>query len=186
MARIASGAHGVVTRADLRAAQITRDEIDRRVRSGALIVEYRGVYRVGHRAPSVEARYLAAVWACGEGAVLSGRAAGHLWGLLTGSPAAPEVTARTERRVKGIITTRARRAERETTVWRAIPITTPARTLVDLAAAWDEPQLARACHDPACATPRRHVRSRPCCRAAPTSRGRGSCGRSCAETLAYR
>lgn len=147
MARIASGAHGVVTRADLRAAQITRDEIDRRVRSWALIVEYRGVYRVGHRAPSVEARYLAAVWACGEGAVLSGRAAGHLWGLLTGSPAAPEVTARTERRVKGIITTRARRAERETTVWRAIPITTPARTLVDLAAAWDEPQLARACHE---------------------------------------
>jgi very-short-patch-repair endonuclease len=147
MARIASRAHGVVTRVDLRAAQITRDEIDRRVRSGALIVEYRGVYRVGHRAPSVEARYLAAVWACGEGAVLSGRAAGHFWGLLKGSPAAPEVTARTERRVKGIITTCARRARRETTVWRAIPITTPARTLVDLAAALDEPQLARACHE---------------------------------------
>ena len=147
MARIASEAHGVVTRADLRAVQITRDEIDRRVRSGALIVEYRGVYRVGHRAPSVEARYLAAVWACGEGAVLSGRAAGHLWGLLEGSPTAPEVTAPTERRVKGINTTRARRAKRETTVWRAIPITTPARTLVDLAAVLDEPQLARACHE---------------------------------------
>jgi hypothetical protein len=29
--------------------------------------------RLGHRAPSVEARYLAAVLACGEGALLSGR-----------------------------------------------------------------------------------------------------------------
>jgi hypothetical protein len=66
MARIASGAHGVVRRTDLRAAQITRDEIDRRVRSGALIVEYLGGYRVGH-SPSVEARYLVPVWACGEG-----------------------------------------------------------------------------------------------------------------------
>ena len=33
--------------------------------SGALLVEYRGVYRVGHRAPSVQATYLAAVKACG-------------------------------------------------------------------------------------------------------------------------
>ena len=49
---------------------------------------HRGVYRVGHRAPSVEARYLAAVLACGEGAVLSGRAAAYLWGLLKG-PAPP-------------------------------------------------------------------------------------------------
>ena len=53
-------------------------------RSGALLVEYRGVYRVGHRAPSREARYLAAVKACGRGAVLSGRAAAHLHGLIKG------------------------------------------------------------------------------------------------------
>jgi putative AbiEi antitoxin of type IV toxin-antitoxin system len=70
----------VVTRAQLLAAGITRDEIAQRVRIGVLLREHRGVYRVGHRAPSVEATYLAAVWACGDAAVLSGRAAAHVWG----------------------------------------------------------------------------------------------------------
>jgi hypothetical protein len=49
-------------------ARVTRTEIKWRLRSGALLRESPGVYRVGHRAPSVEARYLAAVLACGAGA----------------------------------------------------------------------------------------------------------------------
>src|SRR5918994_4585945 len=97
LASLASASHGVVTRAQLLAAGLTLDEIRHRLQSGALLREYRGVYRVGHRAPSVEARYLAAVWACGEKAVLSGRAAAHLLGLLKGAAPAPEVTAPTER-----------------------------------------------------------------------------------------
>lgn len=44
----------------------------RRVARGVLHPELRSVYRVGHRAPSVEAWYMAAVLACGEGAALSG------------------------------------------------------------------------------------------------------------------
>jgi very-short-patch-repair endonuclease len=147
VARIATRAHGVVARRELLAAGTSADEVRHRLRTGALIVEFRGVYRAGHRAPSVEARYMAAVLACGEGAVLSGRAAGQLWGLLKGSPPGPEVAARTERRIKGIKTTRARRAKRESTTWRGIPVTTPARTLVDLAAVLDAAQLARACHE---------------------------------------
>jgi Transcriptional regulator, AbiEi antitoxin len=66
LAQIASSTHGVVTHAQLLAAGFTRAQIKARVRSGALLPEHRGVYRVGHRAPSHEARYLAAVWACGE------------------------------------------------------------------------------------------------------------------------
>ena len=147
IARIASRAHGVVTRQELLEGEISREEIDGRVRSGALIRVHRGVYRVGHEAPSLEAWYLAAVLACGAGAVLSGRAAGHLWGLLTGPPPGPEVTAPTDRRVKGVKTRRARRAKVEATIWRGIPITTPARTLVDLAAVLNAASLARACHD---------------------------------------
>jgi hypothetical protein len=54
------------------------------------------------RASSVDARYLAAVLACGEGALLSGRAAAHLFGLLKGSAPPPEVTTRTTRRVPGV------------------------------------------------------------------------------------
>jgi hypothetical protein len=144
---MAGRAHGVVTRVELLTAGLTPEQIRQRTIRGTLRVVHRGVYRVGHTAPSVEARYLAAVLACGEGAVLSGRAAAHLWGLLKG-PAPPlEVTAPTERRVKGVKTRRARRAKRETTTWRGIPVTTPARTLVDLAAVVDAADLARACHE---------------------------------------
>src|SRR5436190_1161719 len=90
--RIASAQYGVVARAQLLEAGITPREIARRLGSGVLLAEFRGVYRVGHRAASVEARYMAAVLACGEGAVLSGLAAGHLLGVLKGRPPPPAVT----------------------------------------------------------------------------------------------
>src|SRR4051812_36481124 len=95
IARIAGRQHGVVTWSQLRAARVTAAEIKRRARLGALIREHPGVYRVGHRAPSVHARYLAAVLACGDGAVLSGPAAAHLFGLLKGVAPPPEVTTTT-------------------------------------------------------------------------------------------
>jgi very-short-patch-repair endonuclease len=148
LASLASASHGVVTRAQLLRAGLTPDEIRERLQSGALLREYRGVYRVGHRAPSVEARYLAAVWACGEGALLSGRAAAHLLGILTTPPSMPEVTARTERRITGVATRRSRsRDASDATTWRGVPVTTAARTLVDLSSVLAVEQLARACHE---------------------------------------
>jgi hypothetical protein len=145
LARIASRQHGVVTRGQLLAAGITVAEVRRKMDTGALIRVHRGVYRVGHRAHSVEATFLAAVWACGDDAALSRRAAGHTWGLLKGAAPRPEVTAPTERRVEGVITHRARNVE--ATTHRGIPITTVPRTLVDLAAVLSLDALARACHE---------------------------------------
>jgi very-short-patch-repair endonuclease len=146
--RIASRQHGVVTWSQLLRAGVTKEEIKRRVRTDALLREYPGVYRVGHRAPSVEARYLAAVLACGEGALLSGPAAAHLLGLLKGRAPAPQVTAPTERRIKGIGTRRARRGEaRDGTTWQGIPVTTVPRTLVDLSSSLSFDDLARVCHE---------------------------------------
>ena len=144
LARLAHHSHGVVTRGQLLAAGLTRRQIARRLEKGALLRAYPGIYRVGHRAPSHEARYLAAVWACGRGAVLSGLAAGHLLGIIATPPSMPEVTAPTERRIPGIKT---RRAERDPFMWRGIPVTTPARTLVDLASVLAVADLARACHE---------------------------------------
>jgi hypothetical protein len=72
---MATRAHGIVDREELLGAGITVKEIKGRVWKGALIREFPGVYRVGHRAPSVESLYLAAVRACGKGAVLCGLAA---------------------------------------------------------------------------------------------------------------
>lgn len=146
LAELAGSTHGVVTRAQLVAAGFTVAQIKAWVGSGALLREYRGVYRVGHRAPSDEARYLAAVWACGRGAVLSGRAAGHLLGLLTTPPSMPEVTAPTERRVSGVRAHRSR-SPLVGIVWRGVPVTSPARTLVDLSSVLAVSDLARACHE---------------------------------------
>jgi hypothetical protein len=146
LSELATSTHGVVTREQLQAAGFTPAQIKTWVRSGALLREYRAVYRVGHRAPSVEARYLAAVWACGRGAVLSGRAAGHLLGIIPTAPSMPEVTAPTERRIPGVRTHRTRTPV-EATVWRGIPVTTPARTLVDLSSVLAVADLARACHE---------------------------------------
>jgi very-short-patch-repair endonuclease len=147
IARLASGAHGVVSRVELLEADVTRHEIAQRLETGALIVEFRGVYRAGHRAPSVEARYMAAVKACGEGAVLSGLAAAYLFGFVKVPAPRPEVTAPTERRVKGVKTRRPRIEERDGTAWLGIPVTTVPRTLVDLASVLSLDELARACHE---------------------------------------
>src|SRR5688500_4670126 len=90
---------------------------------------------------------MAAVLACGEGALLSGRAAGHLLGLLRGKPPAVEVAVPTKRRVAGVKTRRAPAVRAEATTWRGIPVTSVPRTLVDLAGVLRTDDLARACHE---------------------------------------
>jgi hypothetical protein len=121
-------------------------QIEHRIRAGTLSPQYRGVYRVGHSAPSVLARYMAAVKACGPGALLCGLAAAYLHGLIKGPPPPPEVMTKTERRVKGLETHYTRHMDDATTA-RGIPVTTVPRTLVDIARDLDEDQLARACHE---------------------------------------
>jgi hypothetical protein len=148
IARIAARAWGVVTRRELLAAGVTHAEIRHRLSTGALIQVYPGVYRVGHRAPSVEARYMAAVKACGNGAVLSGPSAAYLWGLTRGTAPHPHVTVSGKRRVDGIRIRRTRRLDRrDVTTCRRIPITTVPRTLVDAAATLPPNALALACHN---------------------------------------
>jgi hypothetical protein len=106
------------------------------------------VYRVGHRAPSTEARYLAAVLAAGEGALLSGRAAAHLLKLVKRTAPPPEIITRTERRIPGVRAHRSRLLDpRDATIVRGIPVTTVQRTLVDIASVLPVDALARACHE---------------------------------------
>jgi hypothetical protein len=145
--RLASSQHGVVARAQLLDAGLTRHHIEHRLLLGALLCVHRGVYRVGHRAPSTEATYLAAVLACGDGARLSGRAAAHVWGLLKGRPPAPEVAAPRRRLVPGVRVRRAQIEPPDRATLRGIPTTAVARTLIDLAADLPLDALARACHE---------------------------------------
>jgi very-short-patch-repair endonuclease len=147
VARLATGAHGVVSRRELLAADLSDRQVDRRVERGVLIVEFPGVYRVGHRAPNTEARYYAAVKACGEGAVLSGLAAAWLYGVVGGRAPRPEVTTPKNRRIEGILAHRSLRLDpREKTTWKRIPITTVPRTLVDLLSLLPFDELTKAVH----------------------------------------
>jgi hypothetical protein len=119
-----------------------------RLGHGSLIRVHRGVYRVGHRAQSVEATYLAAVCACGDGALLSGQAAGYLWRVLRGAPPIPEVTAPTERRIEGVSFHRSRSMHpSDRAVVRGIPVTSVAATVVHLAGMLSLDALSRACHE---------------------------------------
>ncbi|HET8672810.1 MAG TPA: type IV toxin-antitoxin system AbiEi family antitoxin domain-containing protein [Thermoleophilaceae bacterium] len=145
---MATSEKGVVTRQELLAAGLTRDQIRTRLRRGSLLVQFPGVYRVGHAAQSTEATYLAAVKACGPRALLCGRAAAYLWRTVKGKPPPPEVLVPSVRLVPGVIARRCRRIHpRDRAFCHGIPVTTVARTIVDLAAVLDLEQLARACHE---------------------------------------
>jgi predicted transcriptional regulator of viral defense system len=136
IARLAANQHGVVSVDQLRAIGLDLDAISYRVRVGWLYRVHRGVYAVGHPHLTVEGRWMAAVLACGQGAVLSHRSAAALWGMLPSQPGFPEVTVPGHggrRRREGI------RLHRSISLYPAhatlrlgIPVTTPARTLADL------------------------------------------------------
>jgi very-short-patch-repair endonuclease len=114
---------------------LSREAIARRLRSGRLHRLHRGVYAVGHTALTREGRWLAAVLACGPGALLSHRSAAALWGLRpTSAPRIDIIVPRTNHhRSTDCITVH--HATRTARVHNNIPTTSPTCTLVDLAAA---------------------------------------------------
>ena len=144
--RLSRGRKGLVTRKQLLNAGYSARQIERRLESEVLIPEYDGVYRVGHAAPNLECSYLAAVLTCGEGSLLSGRAAAYLYGLIKGPAPSPEVTTPTKRQPKGVVTHRTR-SPRDAASYRGIPITTVPRTVVDMAAGSTPEELAVIVHE---------------------------------------
>jgi len=146
LAELAQRQWGVVSLEQLRALGLSAAAVTRRVRAGRLHRLHRGVYAVGHAHLGRQARRLAAVLACGEGAVLSHRSAASHWGLLQTDQARVDVTARRGRReVEGIRLHWSRSLNaRDTTIHHGIPLTSVARTLLDLAATVRPDRLERA------------------------------------------
>jgi hypothetical protein len=137
VAAIADRQGGVVSRAQLLALGLGVAAIDHRVRTGRLHVVHRGVYSVGHRVLGAVGRRWAAVLACGPGAVLSHTSAADAWEIRASASGTMHVTVGPGGRAPG----RGIRAHRrralpadEATQLDGLPITTPARTLLDLAA----------------------------------------------------
>jgi very-short-patch-repair endonuclease len=135
----------VVSLQQLRELGLSRHRIEARVEAKRLYRLHRGVYAVGHEALTPKSRFLAAVYACGPGSLLSHRAAGSLQGLLDAT-AVIEVTAPRGCKPKpGIAIHRTRHVHPDDrAVVDRIPVTSVARTLVDLAEVLNERQLTRA------------------------------------------
>ena len=144
-ARLAANQWGVVSARELRALGATKMAIARRVQAGRLHPLHRGVYALGHTNIGIEGRLLAAVKACAEAAVLSHFSAAALWGMVTWDDRYPEVTATHSARHRGIRVHRSTMLDvQDVTRRKNIPVTTPARTLVDLASVLPYKELRRA------------------------------------------
>ena len=147
---IAERWHGRVARRQLLAAGIDSKRIDRWVADGRLRVVHRGIYAVGHAAPSVLGEYSGAVLAGGLEAILSHGPAVHVLRLLPGGPPPPEITVpgTADRRRPGIVIHRVKTLHRlDYDDYGGIPMTTVPRTLLDMAPRLTAAQLARACHE---------------------------------------
>jgi very-short-patch-repair endonuclease len=141
---LADAQHGVVSRTQLLAAGVSRRQIERRLERGALRPVYRGVYAVGHAVLSREGPWMAAVLYGGEGAVLSHWSAATLWRMRSGTgPRTHVSTPRKRRSGRAITFHHAHLPPDEITEEQGIPVTTPARTLLDLAPLLPSPVLAR-------------------------------------------
>jgi predicted transcriptional regulator of viral defense system len=92
VAKLAARQWGVVSVVQLRAAGLSKDAVQRRVRAGRLHRVHHGAYAVGHTVLKREGRWLAAVLACGDGAVLSHRSGAAHWGLLRSEATRTDVT----------------------------------------------------------------------------------------------
>lgn len=148
VARIAARQHGMVSVVQLREQGLSDTAIRARVQAGRLHHVHRGVYAVGHVPRTFAARCMAAILACGEGAVVSRRSAAALWLLLDPhrGPVHVSVPGRNGRaRREEILLHRcpSLTAEQTRAVDR-IPVTSPARTISDLRREISPTELRRA------------------------------------------
>jgi hypothetical protein len=148
IAALAAKQHGYITRTQLLAIGLGAAAIDYRVESGRLIPAYRGVYALGYPNRTPVARACAAVLACGRRALLSHGSAAALWGFYTYWDEPFEVTVPSLRTRAGI------RVHRSTTLIRrdldrqlGVRVTSPARTVLDVAPRLTNNRLTRVVND---------------------------------------
>lgn len=148
IAALAARQYGVVSHAQLVALGAGRGAIAARLRSRRLVRLHRGVYAVGHAVLRAEGYWLAAVFSAGEGAVLSHRSAAALWDLRREARAVADVLVVREggrARRRGVAMHRTTfLPPHEATERHGIPVTSPARTLLDVAEILQRHQLDRA------------------------------------------
>jgi hypothetical protein len=147
VAWVAARQHGVIAHDQLARVGIPRWGVQRRVAAGWLHRRHVGVFAVGHPALTDRGRFTAAVLAGGAGAVLSHRSAATLWGLTTETSILDiTVPGRRRRGPAGVVVHAGRLKSEDVTRIDGIPVTSLARTLLDLAEVVDVNALV-ACID---------------------------------------
>jgi very-short-patch-repair endonuclease len=144
---IAERQRGRTSRGQLLAAGVEPTAVKRRLRNGRLERVHRGVYGLPHTSGLPLAAETAALLACGEGAVLSHHSAATLWGLRPGTARPVHVTVDGKRGCPGPQGARVHRSVTLTTVdvrrHEGLPVTSPARTLLDVAPALSDRDIER-------------------------------------------
>jgi hypothetical protein len=134
LAKLAGRQHGVVARSQLRWLGFSSQAIKTLVARARLHRISRGVYAPGHKRLTAKGRWMAGVLACGPGAVLSHAEAAALHDLRQIGSGPVNVTAPRRHELEGIRCHWARRISAgDTTVVDGIPVTSVARTYLDLA-----------------------------------------------------
>ena len=144
ISELARRQRGYVTRGQLLKLGLGAQAVKHRVRSGRLIPVYTGVYAVGHRPALPQDRGKGALLACGPKAVLSHGSAATLYGIYRRWDTPFEVTVPTARHRKGIRIHRARLTRDDIRIELGLRVTSPARTLLDMAPRLTDKQLRRA------------------------------------------
>src|SRR4051794_2658062 len=145
VAQLAARQHGVVSRAQLRTVGLGDDAIDHRLRRGLLHRVHPGVYALGHALLAGLARLWAAVLT--TNGVVSHRTAAAVWDLIRWPSGPIDVTTlRQSRPTRAIHVHRGRLHPDEITTKDGLPLTTPMRTLLDLATSLEAHRLERAVH----------------------------------------
>jgi predicted transcriptional regulator of viral defense system len=144
---LAKQQHDVITRRQLLALGFSEKAIKHRLANGRLHRIRAGVYAVGRPSLTQNGRWMAAVLACGDGAVLSHSSAAALWriGIEDRSPIEVSLPSSSYRRRPGIRIHRRRslNPHRDLTREYGIPVTTPIQTLIDMACRLDRHCLER-------------------------------------------
>jgi hypothetical protein len=147
VAALAERQHGVVSLVQLARLGMRRNELYARVAAGRLHRLHRGVYSVvPPRLLRIEGHWLAAVLAVGDGAALSHRPAAALWDLMPATGRASDVTVARNVKPRAGIRLHCVRSlpDEHMTTRHAVPCTTAARTIVDLAGVVAPRRLERA------------------------------------------
>lgn len=135
LATLADRQHGVVSIRQLRKLGYSDRTVRRAVERGRLHRLHRGVYAVGHTNISLEGRCLAAVLASGPDSLLSHYSAGWLLGLISTRPVPVHVTTPVPRKRRDAVRVHHSRTleDDDRLLERGIPVTSVARTALDLA-----------------------------------------------------